>query len=258
MVNNDALKAQISLLLNELYERRFAALEGLTLSDLLSKNPYLYRSLGINKHSELIDQLLAARISSSDETIFGNNFLEPLALWSAQHADSHGETGRKASVGGGAGFDIAIENSTSYLAIAVKSGKNIFNSQSAKGQNTEFDQLQARIAKMKKQFRKIIGYGYGRKSSRKISVTESVAGQEFWTLLTGESDYYLRIAAVIGDVVHGHAQEYKDAYDKKTNILVKQFAVNFVDDDGDIEWDRVVEFNSGAARPKRLKMHDEA
>ena len=58
-------------------------LRELTLNDLLNKNPYLYRSDGIQRPGHLLDGLLIARISSSDETIFGNEFFEPLALWVA-------------------------------------------------------------------------------------------------------------------------------------------------------------------------------
>jgi hypothetical protein len=257
MISEAALKVEVDRLLTVLYEKRLAAIEKLTLSSLLSKNPYLYRALGVSKPHELIDQLLAARVSSSDETIFGNSFLEPLAFWSATNANVHGDESRSAHVAGGAGYDLAIESDMSYLAIAVKSGKNIFNSQSTKGQNVEFDGLQARLIKLKKQFRKIIGYGYGRKTTTKQSAIEKVAGQGFWELLTGEADFYLKIARVVGEVAEAHAPIYRTAYDRKSNLLVLDFSNNFLDSDGEISWDKVVAFNSSVAKPARLRRHDE-
>lgn len=253
MINEALLATEIENLLTEFYNKRFGALEKTTLTVLLSKNPYLYRSLGISKHSDLIEELLAARVSSSDETIFGNCFLEPLAFWAASNSTAHGDLSRKASVGAGAGFDISIETDSSYLAVAVKSGKNIFNSQSTKGQSSEFDALQARMAKMKKHFRKIIGYGYGRKRTKKETPTEKLAGQEFWTLITAESDFYLRISETIGKLAAAHAPKYKEEYDKKTNLLTADFILNFLDIDGSIAWERLVQFNSGTATPSRLK-----
>ena len=134
-------------------------LRELTLNELLNKNPYLYRSVGIQRPDHLLDGLLIGRISSSDETIFGNEFFEPLALWAAGEAQL---PRHQVSVGAGAGQDISIESATEYFAIAVKSRKNIFNSQSDKGQKTEFDQLEARLKKLKQAFHKVVGFGYGR------------------------------------------------------------------------------------------------
>lgn len=253
MIDQKELVAKVGELLKILYSKRFARLEELTLTQLINKNPYLYRALGLNDPSEFIDQLLAARISSSDETIFGNDFLEPLAFWSAKMSD-HDDDSRTVTVGSGAGQDIAIETAKEYLAIAVKSGTNIFNSQSTKGQNTEFEELQGRLRKLGKQFRPIIGYAYGRKLNRSETATEKVAGQVFWELLTGERDYFIRIAQAIGMCAESHAEAYKKAYEKQKLKLLRQFMLNFVSDDGDVLWDLVVKYNSGKDRPQRLKM----
>lgn len=253
MIEDSRLETRVGELLSILYTKRFANLESLTLTKLLNKNPYLYRAVGINDPSVFIDQLLAARISSSDETIFGNDFLEPLALWSAKESDQHEGGDRSVTVGAGAGQDIAIETANAYLAISVKSGKNIFNSQSNKGQSTEFVELQSRLKKLNKQFRPIIGYGYGRKLNRKETTTEKIAGQLFWELLTGESDYYLRIARAIGKFSESHGEEYKSRLATQKLKLLRTFMLNYVSDDGQILWDAVVTFNSSKDRPKRLK-----
>lgn len=253
MIADKDIDAEINRLLGILYKKRINALGKLTLTQLLNKNPYLYRAIGVVNPPELLEQLLAARISSSDETIFGNSFFEPLAYWAAEKADQHKEKDRKVNTGAGAGQDISIENSLEYLAISVKSGKSIFNSQSDKGQKAEFEQLQARLKKLQKQFRAIIGYGYGRKTEKKASVTEKLAGQAFWKLLTGEDDFYQRISSSIGKCVTEHAKEYEAAYQAKLNILTKNFFLNFVSDDGLIPWEKVVAFNSSSEKPKRLK-----
>lgn len=253
MIEQLKLEARVGELLEILYAKRFNSLEGLTLTKLLNKNPYLYRSIGISNPSDFIEQLLLARISSSDETIFGNDFLEPLALWSARESDQHAGGDRSVTVGAGAGQDIAIETAHAYLAISVKSGKNIFNSQSNKGQSTEFDELQSRLKKLNKQFRRIIGYGYGRKINKTVSTTERIAGQMFWELLTGEVDYFLRIARAIGKFAESHGEAYKKQFETKKLQLLRVFMLNYVDEDGLILWDAVVTFNSSKDRPKRLK-----
>jgi len=251
VIPEDALRAKVGALLDTLYAKRFAALERLTLAKLLGKNPYLYRALGADAPGALIEQLLVARVSSSDETIFGNDFFEPLAIFAAQQAAG---TERSVTVGAGAGQDIAIESPTQYLAISVKSGTNIFNSQSAKGQSAEFDQLQARLKKLGKMFRPIVGYGYGRKSlPKKASPVERLAGQPFWALLSGEDDFHLRIARAMTEFAQDHAREFAAAFAAKREQLRRDFMVNFANARGAVDWDALVAFNSGHAKPKRLK-----
>lgn len=251
MITNAALDAKVAELLGVLYERRFAQLQALTVTKLLNKNPYLYRAVGMKRPDHLLDGLLSARISSSDETIFGNEFFEPLALWAAEVAEI---PGRKVSVGAGAGQDISIESATEYFAISVKSGKNIFNSQSNKGQKAEFDQLEARLKKLKKAFHKVVGFGYGRQAAPKIAKPVlKKAGQDFWELLTSEPDFYLRISDAINTPAAIHKAAFDEALVKKHSELLRQFMIDFVEVDGSVQWHKVVEFNSACARPARKR-----
>lgn len=67
--------------LERFYERRIANLSRLQLFDVLQrKNPYLLRAVGIRSASELVQDLLKQHILASDETIFGDAFIEPIAL----------------------------------------------------------------------------------------------------------------------------------------------------------------------------------
>jgi hypothetical protein len=250
MISELALQQEIGGLLETLYQKRYGALAKLTLEKLLGKNPYLYRALGISDASEFIHQLMVAFVSSSDETIFGNDFFEPLAIFAARHGDATGNETRSVSVGAGAGQDIAIETASAYWAIAVKSGTNIFNSQSAKGQDGEFLALQARMKKLNKMFRPIIGHGYGRKSSRAVTNVEMLAGQAFWQLLSGETDFYLRISRAMEQFALDHGTGYKKEFEVKRHQLLREFMINYVQPDGVISWDKVVAFNSATEKPK--------
>lgn len=253
MIAEELLKQEVGRLLAILYSKRFAAINKLSLGRLLSKNPYLYRALGFSDSSEFMMQLMVAFISSSDETIFGNDFLEPLAIFAARHADEHGDIERTVTVGAGAGQDIAIETAISYLAISVKSGKNIFNSQSTKGQSVEFTALTSRLKKLNKSIRPIIGYGYGRKLQRKASQDEKLAGQSFWGLLTGESDFYLRLSAAMESFAGEHGATYKTAFELKHQQLLREFMIGYVDEGGHILWHKVVAFNSATVKPSSGK-----
>src|ERR1700749_2216401 len=68
----------------EFHNARIANLNGLTLHVLLAnKNPYLFRAKNLNLASNLIEALMGARLSSSEEGSFGK-FLEDLAIFVAQ------------------------------------------------------------------------------------------------------------------------------------------------------------------------------
>ena len=251
MIPDVQLQTEVGRLLGVLYTKRFSALDKLSLGRLLNKNPYLYRALGIADSSEFIQQLLIAFVSSSDETIFGNDFIEPLAIFAATHGTTPDGELRSVTVGAGAGQDIAIETARSYLAISVKSSKNIFNSQSAKGQGSEFQALQSRLKKLNKVFRPIIGYGYGRKIERKATTVEKMAGQVFWEMLSGESDFYLRISRAMEQFAGEHGQAYQQVFTTKHQQLLREFMLEYVQPSGLIEWDKVVAFNSAQAKPKK-------
>lgn len=252
MIDQLALEHEVGRLLEVLYAKRFASLKKLSLATLLSKNPYLYRALGESEPVSLIKQMLIARVSSSDETIFGNDFFEPLAIYAAKSAFT-GRPNCTVTVGAGAGQDIAVETASEYLAISVKSGTNIFNSQSQKGQSSEFNALQARMKKLGKMFRPIVGYGYGRKSAKKPTNEERIAGQAFWQLLTGEEDFYLRISRAMDLHARTHWTQYSEAFERRYRLLLREFMDEFMAASGEINWDRLVEMNSSVQRPAKPK-----
>jgi Type II restriction endonuclease EcoO109I len=248
MIKSALLNKKVSELLGTIHGKRLIALDKLTLSALLNKNPYLYQSHGHTRPEELIDALLAARVSSSDETIFGNAFFEPLALWAAQTAKI---AGRTVSVSDAAGADITIVADKYYYAIAVKSGTKIFNSQSSIGQSTEFKATQGRMKKLGKSFLPLIGYGYGRSKATPDSAVDKKAGQEFWLLLTEEINFYLRISDAITSCAGENKIAYDNAYEVRRAKFVKEFMIGYTDAVGQIDWQRLVAFNSAIVKPKK-------
>ena len=256
MIDGKLLEKQLGELLNVFYTKRKETLKNLKLIPTLKrKNPYLYRSTGVATGSEIIKQVMAAFISSSDETIFGNEFFEPLAKWAAsESAKLRADT--MVTVGGASGVDIAVEDAVCYIALAVKSGTKVFNTQSRSQQETEFQALRSRLSKIKKQFRSVVAYGYGRKAKRVSAVRnyEEVAGQDFWELITGEADFYLRIMHCMEEKPKEHAAEFKEELAKTENRLVKEFLFHFAKEDGAIDWQKLTMFNSGAKQMKLEKI----
>ena len=242
MKTDRELELMINQLLDGFYKRRIKKLTELKLRDTLKrKNPYLFKAIGTQDAAEIVENLLTAYMSSSDEGIFGDAFFEPLARGASGYKVSDGE-----------GVDIAIENSNSFIAIAVKSGTSVFNASSKKKQSENFQSLQRRVSKLKKRYEAIVGYCYGRKKSRGKGQYsfEEIAGQEFWTRITGDEDFYLKIIRLMKRKPQEHKMVYQEEWDKAKNRFTSEFTSLFCNDDGSINWDRLAEFNSGIAKSK--------
>ena len=49
----------------------------------------------------------------------------------------------------------------------------------------------------------------------------------------------------MGTKPESYLEKYRKSYNKASNRLVKQFTTKFCDDDGSIDWTKLVRFNSG-------------
>ena len=249
MIETNLLENKISDLLDAFYSKRSVALDELELiKPLKRKNPYLYRATGVADASEIVEEILRAHVSSSDETLFGNEFFEPLAKWVAQMANS-------VQTSDGEGVDVTITTATSVMPIAVKSGVNVFNADSKKKQGENFAALNRRLLKLALHFDPVVGYCYGRKqqsSKSKVNFRE-LAGQAFWELITKESDFYLRIVRLMGEKPVEHRPAFQKSFDEAKNRFTKEFLIDFSDAKGAINWDKLLAFNSGAKRPESRK-----
>lgn len=242
-MNNGPFQRLVLDCLAEFYRRRLQRLQTLKLKHILShKNPYLYKSIGCQSATEIVEGILRAFLTSSDEGIFGDVFFEPIAKAVSKGIVSPSE-----------GVDIAIETGDRYLAIAVKSGPNPFNSSQTKRQNTEFMALRSRLQKIKKQFDPLLGHCYGKKFSDPSDsrIFRVRSGQAFWEELTGDRDFYSNLLdAIDKSVVDQHRQEYETEWEHAVNRYVREFTNDFCDEAGAIDWHRLLEFNSGKLRER--------
>lgn len=227
--------------LTAFYSNLTQKLEQINLQTILArKNPYLYRAKGFNDISQIIEAILSAYISSSEETLFGNIFFEPIAL----------------SVSGGQkavteGVDITVDREDTIYSIAVKSGTSVFNADSRKRQEQNFQAAHKRVQQARKRFVPVIGYGYGRKNSSAKNYLE-LAGKDFWEWLTGDPEFYVKIIAYMGTRPDEYAKEFEEAYSRAKNRLCLEFSASYCNPNGSINWEAFLRFNSGE-RPKSQK-----
>ena len=232
-----AVVAAIGAALTEFYDSLTRTLDNIDIDKILKrKNPYLYRAKGIHSAAQIVDGILSAYVSSSEETVFGNVFFEPVALALAG--------GQKAVT---EGVDITVEQDNVIYSIAVKSGVSVFNADSRKRQEQNFQAAQKRVRQAKKAFVPVVGYGYGRKKIKpgKEKFYRELAGKDFWFWLTGDSEFYVKIIRFMGTRPDEYAKEFEKAYTKAENRLLREFMLKYCDADGAIDWDALIRFNSG-------------
>lgn len=228
----------IAIALDDFYTSLISKVNELDIDKVMKrKNPYLFRAKSMSGAAQIVDAILAAFVSSSEETVFGNVFFEPIACAAAQ--------GHKALA---EGVDIMVERDGAIYAIAVKSGTNVFNADSRKKQEQNFMAASKLAQQAKKRFIPIIGYGYGKKrsSSRgKPKFYHELAGKVFWAELTGDEDFYIKLIKLMDKIPEKYVEEFDAAYQRAANRLVKEFTNKFCLEDGSIDWEKLVVFNSG-------------
>ena len=138
------------------------------------KNPYLYRAKAMQNAAEIVESVLTAFASSSEETILDNCFFEPIAI-----AASNGDKALAE------GIDIMIQDKEENVmyAIAVKSGTSVFNADSKKRQEQNFMAASKLAQQVKARYEAYIGYCYGKKNDSgrgKPKMYQELAGKRFW------------------------------------------------------------------------------
>lgn len=236
-MNAVKLEKEIARCLERFYANRLNNLEKLSLRKVLAKkNPYLYRALGVEKASEIVEGIMVAHVSSSDETIFGNCFFEPLARLASGGKVADGE-----------GVDFVVECGDKILAVAVKSGPNWGNADQHKRQSTNFDALRKRLYKIQKQFDPLCGQCYGRQTSEPTDNARyrRRSGKVFWEEITGKPDFYLNLVRLMKEVPARNRPKYRALWEQAVNRFTAEFISDFCTKNGAIDWDKLVKFGSG-------------
>ena len=240
-LNNDYHEAAVihavDKALIDFYTSLAKTLDNIDVDKILKrKNPYLYRAKGISSAGQIVDGILAAYVSSSEETVFGNVFFEPIAIVVSG--------GQKAVT---EGVDITVDKNNTIYSIAVKSGTSVFNADSRKRQEQNFQSAQKRAQQAHKAFLPVVGYGYGKKKVKvgNEKFYKELAGKDFWEWLTGDLEFYTKIIRMMGERPDEYAKDFEVAYAKAENRMVREFTIKYCKDDGTIDWDKLLRFNSG-------------
>ncbi len=247
-LSNSDLTAYIEGSIPDFHTARLASLGKLKLLDLIrNKNPYLYRAKNILIASDLVSSFLSAHLSSQEETIFGT-FLERLAVFVAETVWN----GRKSTT---EGIDLEIEKGSALHIVTIKSGPDWGNA--------------SQVAKMRDYFRKaartlatnagrrtlvcVNGCCYGRTTTENKGDYLKLSGQSFWEFLSEDPELYRRIIVPIGYRAKERNDKFQTEFSNVVNQFTNQLVTEFCKNDGSIDWDKLLSFNSARPHPKVKK-----
>jgi hypothetical protein len=206
---------------------------------LKKKNPYLFKAKNHHVASDLIKDILAAHVYSSEEKLFGD-FLEELAIFVSSATCS----GRKSTA---TGIDLEFDRDGVRFVVSIKSGTNWGNASQQTRQKQDFEKAVAvlRQSKQNLKVQPVLGICYGKvKSSFIWGNVHKVVGQNFWYLISGNELLYTDIIEPVGFNAHQHNEQFEQKKSAVINNFTMEFSNRFCVE-GAIDWIRLVQFNSG-------------
>lgn len=223
----------------DFHKHRIKLLEELKLEKLLTKNPYLFKAKNITTAGELISGLLEAFLSSSEEKLFGD-FLESLAVFIAEMTCG----GHKSSA---PGVDLVFFNNSIHYIVSVKSGPSWGNSSQQDKLEQDLKNAVIRVKQLQRgaNVQPVLGICYGKTKTSYLRGYMKVVGQNFWYLISENKHLYTDIIEPIGHKAKEHNDSFLTEKSKITNLFTKQFIDKFCDNEGAINWVKLVESNSG-------------
>lgn len=223
----------------EFHDARLNALQKVKLKEILKKkNPYLFKAKNIQTCEELIRVLLDAFLSSQEETIFGE-FLEKLAIFVCGKTRSGYKSGIQ-------GVDLEIEEDNTRYIIAIKSGPKWSNKSSLSAMKEDFKRAKKTLRTQKSgiQVIAINGCCYGRDTKPDKGDYFKYCGQEFWTFISGDENFYLEIIEPLGHKAKQKNEAFQSEYAKLINRMTIGFSSQYCKADGEIDWEAIVRLNS--------------
>jgi hypothetical protein len=222
------------------HEKRLAKIATLKLKEVLQKkNPYLFKVKYLQTAGEIITELLNAYISSSEETMFGD-WLEGLAIFINEKVYG----GRKSGI---KGIDLEFDKDGKRYIVSIKSGPNWGNSSQIKKMESDFTTAKKtlRTSNSQMQIVCINGCCYGKDNNPDKGSYYKYCGQAFWKFIGGNEYMYIDIIEPLGHKAKERNENYLEEHSKLINRFTKEFIELFCDNNGKIDWNKLVKFNSG-------------
>jgi len=222
------------------HEKRLKSLEKLKLSYILKrKNPYLFKAKNTETSEQIVRGIVNAHISSNEETIFGD-WLEGLAVFICQKVYGGWKSGIT-------GIDLEFDKDDIRYIVSIKSSPNWGNSRQVPKMVSDFSAAKKtlRTSNSKLNIVAVNGCCYGQDNNPDKGEYYKYCGQEFWTFISGKENLYIDIIEPLGHKATERNKEYQILYSQMINEFTVQFLNEFCKESGEVDWEKLVVFNSG-------------
>jgi hypothetical protein len=221
------------------HQKRIKSLDNLKLTQILKrKNPYLFKAKYTLTSEAIIKGLVDAHISSNEETIFGD-WLEGLAIFINEKVFKGWKSGIK-------GVDLEFDNKGFRYIVNIKSGPNWGNSSQIVKMTEDFKTAKKTLRTSNSNLTIIAVNGccYGIDNAPDKGDYFKYCGQRFWEFVSGDPDLYIDIIEPLGHRAKEKNDDFYKSYAQMINKFTKEFSKDFCHDSGEIDWNKLVRFNS--------------
>jgi hypothetical protein len=222
------------------HQKKIDRLKQLKLDTVLKKkNSYLFKAKNVGTSDQIVRSIMEAFASSNEETIFGD-WLEGLAIFVNQKVYG----GQKSSA---MGIDLEFDKDGIRYLVAIKSGPNWGNSSQVKRMQSDFKTAikTLRTSNSKLHVVAVNGCCYGRDNHPNKGDYFKYCGQEFWEFISGDPNLFIDIIEPLGFKSKERNESFLEEYNKLLTKFSIEFGNSYVKEDGSINWEKLVAFNSG-------------
>ncbi len=208
---------------------------------LKRKNPYLFKAKYVLTADEIIRGIVDAHISSNEETIFGD-WLEGLAIFISGKVYD----GRKSGI---TNIDLEFDDNGVRNIVTIKSGPNWGNSSQISKMVADFKTAKKTLRTSNSQLNIIAVNGccYGRDNQPDKGNYFKYCGQRFWEFISGDNNLYTELIEPLGHKAKERNDDFIKSYSQMINKFIKEFTNDFCDNNGAINWAKLVELNSASS-----------
>ena len=235
----EKVKEYVEQNIGQFHQNRIKKLETLRLKTILSKkNPYLFKAKYCVTAHDIVKSLTDAFLSSAEETIFGD-WMEGLAIFVNQQVYGGWKSSAK-------GVDLEFDKDGIRYIVSIKSGPNWGNSSQINKLKEDFKSAKKtlRTSKSNLVIEAVNGCCYGKDGSPDKGDYMKYCGQDFWYFISGEKSLYVDIIEPLATKAKERNEEFQKRYAQMINVFTKEFIDEFCKKDGEIDWEKLVEFNS--------------
>ena len=97
------------------------------------------------------------------------------------------------------------------------------------------------------------GCCYGRDNKPDKGDYFKYCGQNFWEFISGDSELYTEIIEPLGHKSKEKNDDFVKSYSQMINKFTREFSNDFCKDNGEIDWEKLVRYNSATIDPKTTK-----